>query len=137
MSTNITNTPVVKKRYLITITDSLNPLGTYECDWDEIYIHEKRNVTSIFKAGSDKVFSLIPSAKIILSITGVCIDHSVNPEGFHTILDPMPMSKEELGGLMNSGGACSVDELNKMAQPAVDKSFARIKKGRKAKKVKR
>jgi hypothetical protein len=124
-----------KKRYLITITDSNNPeLGTYICDWDEVYIRESRNVTPIFKAGSDKALALVPSAKTLLSISGVRIDHSVNPDGVHTMLDPIPMSKEELGVLMNSGGACSVEELNKMAQPSKEKSLARIKKSRKASK---
>ena len=139
-----------KKRYHITITeevpifDKLVTSTVFDSEYDEVSIHENRNVTPVYKAGSKKVETLIPSAKTVLSMSGIRIDHSVIAKGLHTMLDPMPisnedcgdLSKEDLGAVLFPEDVPDIDTLERQARVSADRSLARtLKKNRKQKEI--
>lgn len=139
----MSNTKSTGKRYHIKITVTSRTPGELsgtilDDDFDEVNVSEQRNVTPVYQAFSDKPLAIIPSAKTVLSVSGVRIDHSVNAEGLHTMLDPVPLSKEDLGAVMSPEGIPSIDALERQARVSMDKSLARtLKKNRTLKKVKR
>lgn len=134
-----------KKRYHITITEEI-PISLDEwftatildSEYDEVRIHEDRNVTPVYKAGSKKVETLIPSAKTVFSISGVRINHSVNAKGLHTMLDPVPLSNEDLGVVLHPEAEeiPDINTLERQARVSADRSLARtLKKNRKQKEI--
>jgi len=92
-----------KKRYHITVTDS-SPLAARACildtDFDNVTVKHQRSLTPLYKTGSDKPVDIIPSAITMVSVSAISINHRVNPTGFHTALDPVQLSQEDVAGLM-------------------------------------